>query len=225
MAGVDAAGRRGPGCLAGAFRLAALSVLGPLVAARRWWSARARGTRAEASFEERTVPGREDFTRLDLEVDVPADRERAARRELTELVVRLAEVLEGGNEVYHLLYRCPWEAETELKAVGPRLQALGDRLHQHLGRGELERTTSVWLALPRGLYLGTLLDPEAYDPGAEGEPDGLFARLPCRWGFGAAWMRREASVLFRFAFYVPEAGRSAARDLLGAARDRLSRPD
>jgi len=223
MGAADAMGGGGSGCLAGALRLAALAVLGPAVALRRWWSARKRGGRTESSVREASVPGRGDLCRVDLELDLPLERERAARRELTALVVRLAEALGGRGEVYHLVHRPPWEPESELRAVGPRLQVLGDRFHQHLGRNELESCTSVWLALPPGVFLGTLLDPAAYDPAARGEPDGLLADLPCRWGFAAAWRRREASVLFRLALYVPDTAGPTARNLVDACRTRLTR--
>ncbi len=215
-------GLRRPGCLVGGARLAILGVLGPVVAVRRWWRRRRRGNAVLVELDEgrlERVGG--DLERLSLVVDVPAESERAARREVTALVARVAEDLETDAELYHLVYRLPWESEAQLTSVGPRVQELGERLHLQLGRHELQRLTSVWLVLPRNVFLGTAVDAGTYDPEAEQEPEALIGGVPCRWAFATAWWREEASVVFKVVLYLPIGSVVAARTRVGALKTRL----
>ncbi len=215
--------RGGPGCLVGAVRLSALGVLGPAVAASRWWRRRRRGDAALVELDEGKLEHADAaFERLSLIVDVPPESERTARREVTTLVARVAEGLKTDGELYHLVYRLPWEGEAQLKSVGPRVQELGERVHLQLGRRELERLTSVWLVLPRNVYLGTVVDAGAYDPEADGEPDALIRRVACRWAFASAWWRGAASVLFRIVLYLPTGSADAVRTRVETLRARLT---
>lgn len=207
----------------GAARLLILGVLGPLVAARRWGRRRRRGDEFLVELDEGRLERTDgDLERLSLVVDVPPESERTTRREVTALVARVAEDLETDGYVYHLVYRLPWECEARLRSVGPKVQELGERLHLQLGRPELQRLTSVWLVLPRSVYLGTVVDAGVCNPEAEGEPEALIGGLPCRWACATAWWRDEASVFFKVVLYLPIGSTVAARARVEALRSRLS---
>ncbi len=197
-------GGEGPGCLVLAVRIAALGILGPVVALRRWvWRIR-RGREDRSRVAEGPAVTAAGLRRVDWTLDVPSAEERAARRRVTSALVRIAGTVSRPGDVYHLVHRPPGEPETELRAVGPQLQALGDRIHGHLSRSILEGRTSLWPALERGVFLAEHVDPVAFDPDAPGEPDAAMATLPCRWAFALAWQRQKASTVFRVALWVPQ---------------------
>jgi len=152
--------------------------------------------------------------RLDWTVDVPLEEERAARRRVTGAIVRIAESIGSPGDIYHVVSRSPVESETDLRAIGPMLQALGDRLHTFLGREVLQGRTSVWPVLPRGVHLAEYVEAVRYDPDAPGEPGGLLAELPCRWAFAVAWRRERASVIYRVALWVPTEVAATVRAVL-----------
>jgi len=145
---------------------------------------------------------------------VPSKGERAARRRVATAIVRIAGRVGRSGDIYHLVYRPPGASDAELRAVGPLLQALGDRVHTHLAREALEGRTSLWPALPRGVWLAEHVDAGEADPDAPGEPDGLVGRLPCRWAFAMAWRRERAATVFRVAVWVPTEAFDAVRSCL-----------
>ena len=200
-----------------AIRIAALAVLGPVMALRRWWWRRRRGAAVRSSVRPGPPARGGALARLDWILDVPGREERAARRRVTAALVGLAAALGRPGDVYHLIHRTPWDDEAEFRAVGPLLQALGDRLHGHLGREPLEGRTALWPVLERGIHLALVADAATVDPDAPGEPDGIVGALPCRWAFAVAWRRERASTVFRVAVWAPPEAMATVRSHLERA--------
>ncbi len=161
--------------------------------------------------------------RLDLTLDLPAGREVEATRELVAAVAWCAERLRAPGDVYHLVERPPWEEEAELRAVGPQVQELAERLALRWGRPELSGTTGVWLVLPAGRWLGRVVPP-GYDPEAAGEPERLLLEAGCRWGFAEAMARDPASVRYRVVVYAVPGAADRVADRLQRAALRLAAP-
>ncbi len=162
-----------------------------------------------------------DFAVLDLTVDVPSDRERAARSAVTELVVRVAEALRRDDDAYHQVVRLPWEDEPRLEALGPRLQLLGERCELAMGHLPFIGRTLVWLALARQHSLAEAVDPEAADPEAAGEPALLVGRAGARWSATVCVSRGGPAAVFRVLLFIPPEARLRMEGLLARLRSRL----
>jgi CBS domain-containing protein len=212
MAEANNGGRPGAsrGCLvtlASAVVLAFASPFIGLVRVMRKWR---RGSDLRSVVEETVVDASAHGKhRLDLSLDVPLAAGEDLRRRLTETVVRIAETLRRSDDVYHVVYRLPWEDEPVVMPVGPKLQGLGERFALVQSQGTLERRTTAWLTLPRELALSQVVDPEAYDPESEGEPSGLLTDPRVRWSMATEWARVGPSLIVRMILVVPsqEAGR------------------
>lgn len=198
---VPGSGRRS-GCLSTMGGLAGIVVLAPVALAVRTARALRRGS--ETRFRRGSSPFDGGLTRIDLEIDVVGAAIDAARRNLTDAVVRIAEVLQRPDDVYHLVFREGALDETTVLPVGPLLQELGERFHLAMSQTALAGRTAVWLTLGRDRRVIELLDPLSYDPETEGEPEALLARSGLRWGMASAFARSGPSTVFRVALFVPE---------------------
>lgn len=197
---------RSKGCLVTLAGTIALVVMAIPVSLVRWWRARRRGDDLRTSLEAQPFPieeGRAD-RKFDLTVDVPRALERGFHRDLTDAVVRVAEELRLPDDVYHLVYRLPWEDEPFVMVVGPQIQELGERFSLALSQGALEGRTALWLTLGRGRRLAEVVDPIHYDPEAEGEPEALLASSRPRWAMATSWARSGPSLLVRMILVVPQ---------------------
>jgi hypothetical protein len=202
-AGGSQAGSRG--CLATGFAAVALTLLSPFVVAVQSWKRWRRGTDVIAGVHTGppvTSVGTELF-RIDIEFDVPGVVEADFRRRLTGTVVRVAEALRVEDDVYHLIYRLPWDAEPVLLPVGPKLQELGERFSLLQSRGAMAGRTAVWLTLGREHALSEIVDPLTYDPEADGEPEGVLTHAAARWSMATEWARVGASLVVRLILFVP----------------------
>ena len=137
------------------------------------------------------------------EFDVPGVAEADFRGRLTEAVVRMADSMRAPDDVYHLLYRLPWDTEPVLLPVGPQLQELGERFSLLQSRGGMAGRTAVWLTLGREHALAEIVDPVGYDPEAAGEPEGLLTHPALRWSMATEWVRIGPSLLVRLMIVVP----------------------
>jgi hypothetical protein len=197
-----------------------LVVLGPLVAAIRSWQAWRRGTRwkIDHDTEEASVNDGRTVVRLGLRADVPIRSGGEFPSVLTDAVISVAEALLQPDDTHLLIYRKPAQDEPLLLPLGPRLQDLGERLLLVLGQTELERRTALWLTLDTGQPITDLVDPHAYDPEAEGEPQGLVTRSKPRWALATSWTRLGPSTIYRVLLWVPVEAVRTVRSIL----DRLS---
>ena len=208
------------GCLTTAAGIVALIVVAPPALVVRWWRARRRGADVRSTLEEQPFPaaGGGVLRRFDLMLDVPPPAEVGFRHRLTDVVVRVAEVLRRPDDVYHLAYRLPWESEPVVIPVGPQLQKLGERFSLVLSQGALEARTVVWLTLDRGRPLAEVVDPALYDPEAEGEPEALIARAGARWAMATEWARVGPALVIRLILYVPDDAEGTVTTLLDGLR-------
>ena len=204
------------GCLAAGFGAVALALLSPFVAAIRGWKAWRRGSEIRSSLEAASIPRDDgtDLKRLDLSVDVPSLAEAEFRRRMTDTVVRVAEALRREDDVYHLVYRLPWDEEPIAVPVGPQVQELGERFSLVQSQAGLVARTTVWLTIGRHHALAELIDPVAFDPESEGEPVGLQCRARVRWSVATAWVRNGASLVFRLIFVLPADKASRVAELI-----------
>ncbi len=217
MAEVNDGGRPGTsrGCLvtlASAVVLAFASPFIGLVRVLRRWR---RGSDLRSVIEETVVDASaHGMHRLDLSLDVPLAVGEDLRRRWTETVVRIAETLRRSDDVYHVVYRLPWEDEPVVMPVGPKLQVLGERFALVQSQGTLERRTTAWLTLPRELALSQVVDPEDYDPESDGEPLGLLTDPRVRWSMATEWARVGPSLIVRMILVVPSQEAGRVKDML-----------
>ena len=196
---------RSRGCLATGTGAFVLAVFAPFVVAVRGWRKWRRGSeiRTNVDIEPLTNSAGSDLGRIDLSFDVPQPAEPGFRRRLTDSVVRVAEVLRASDDVYHLVYRLPWDEDPVAMPVGPKLQELGDRFALVQSQGAMAGRTAVWLTLGPDRALAELVDPVAYDPEADGEPDGLLTHPDLRWSMATEWVRVGPSLIVRLVLVVP----------------------
>ena len=182
-----------------------LALLAPFVVAVRVWKKWRRGSEIQTKIdiESLTNAAGADLRRIDLSLDVPGPAEPEFRRRLTDSVVRVAEALRGSDDVYHLVYRLPWEDEPVAIPVGPIVQELGERFSLVQSQGAMAGRTAVWLTLGRDCALAEVVDPISYDPEADGEPIGLLTHPDLRWGMATEWARVGPSLIFRLVLVVP----------------------
>jgi len=194
------------GCVSYLLGFLSLVVLAVPVGLIRSWQAWRRGT--DWKIDWRTQPGPAsgltDRLRIDLEGDIPIRSSGGFTRRLTDTVVRIAEHLRQQDDHYHHIHRIPGEPEALILPVGPKIQELGDRLILALGQGDLKDRTSVWLTFPARRAITEVLDPETYDPEADGEPEGLIESSEPRWATAITWGRIGPSTVYRVAFWIPE---------------------
>lgn len=193
------------GCLTAGMGVTVLAILSPIVVAVRGWRAWRRGSDIRSTLETDwsvTTEGAR-LRRLDLSVDVPIPAEPSFRRRLTDSVVRIAEEIRRPDDVYHLVYRLPWNEEPSAIPVGPQVQELGERFSLVQAQGAMAGRTAVWLALGRDRALSEVVDPIAYDPEVDGEPEGLMAHPDNRWSMATAWVRTGSSLVTRVVVIVP----------------------
>lgn len=204
------------GCLATGAGAAALAVLAPFVLAVQSWRVWRRGSeiRAKTEVEPLTNSAGADLRRVDLSLDVPQAAEPGFRRRLIDAVVRVAETLRASDDVYHLAYRLPWDEDPVVMPVGPLLQELGERFSLVQSQGAMAGRTVVWLALGRDRALSEVVDPDAYDPEAEGEPERLLIHPDVRWSMATEWARVGPSLIFRLILVVPSSEEDRVKTLL-----------
>lgn len=191
------------GCLRALVAAPALVVLAPLAAGYRSWARRRRGSEivvdSHSEAFERPEAG---WTRVATTVDVPQSVDGG--RLITACVVRIAEGLGSGAEVFHLVHREPGRQETIAVPLGSTINDLAERLVLSCRRSILDGRTLVWPVLPRGRHVGEVIDPVAYDPEAPGEPENLLRTVPIAWALVLRRRRGSASTVFEMAFIVPE---------------------
>lgn len=196
---------RSRGCLATGTGAVVLAVLAPFVLAVRGFRKWRRGSEIQlkTGLESFSNAAGADLRRIDLSFDVPLPVEPEFRQRLIEAVVRVAEMLRAPDDVYHLVYRFPWDEEPVVMPVGPKVQELGERFALVQSQGAMAGRTAVWLTLSRDCALSEVVDPAAYDPAADGEPDGLLMHPALRWSMATEWARVGPSVIFRLILVVP----------------------
>jgi len=208
------------GCLATGMGAVVLGVLAPFVVAVRGWKKWRRGSeiRTKTCIEELTNSAGAELHRIDLEFDVPQPAEPGFRRRLTDTVVRLAEALRASDDVYHLVYRLPWDEEPVAMPVGPKVQELGERFALAQSQGAMAGRTAVWLTLGRDRALAEVVDPAAYNPEAAGEPEGLLMDPALRWSIATEWARVGPSLIFRLILVAPGNEADRVKTLLASIR-------
>jgi hypothetical protein len=206
------------GCLATGAGAAALTVFAPFVLAVRGWRAWRRGSEIRSTIDSQSLTNSAgtDLIRVDLRLDVPHRAEPGFRRRLVDAVVRVAEALRLSDDVYHLAYRLPWDDEPVVMPVGPQLQELGERFSLVQSQGAMAGRTAVWLTLGRDEALSGVVDPDTYDPEADGEPEGLLTHPDVRWSMATEWARVGPSLIFRLIFVIPSEAEPRVRSLLGS---------
>ena len=126
------------GCVRTALALVALPFVAPAAAAVRQWRRMNRGTELRSTLE--TLPfettGDEAAQSLDLTIDAPQSRAHGLQSRVTDAVVRVAESLRDPQDIYHLVYRLPWEHEPVLIPIRKRMGSL-------FGALCLETTSSI----------------------------------------------------------------------------------
>ncbi|MCU0233947.1 MAG: hypothetical protein MUE90_07955 [Thermoanaerobaculales bacterium] len=206
-------GGPGPrGCLASVAGALVLAVIAPAVVALRRWQAwrRGSGLRLEVASSTPAGGGRR---RLELGYDVPAAAAPAFRRRLTDAVVRVAELLRRPDDVYHLVHRQAGDEEAVALPLGPRLQALGERLHLLLSRGSTAGRTVLCLVLGRERSLAEIVDPVSCDPEDEAERERLLAAAD-HWALASAWVVAGPSLLVRIVLVVPAADEDGVLEIM-----------
>jgi len=201
---LEGVARKG-GCLATVPALIVLVAAAPPALAIRYWRQMRRGAEVRSSIDVQpfmTSDG-EMVRRLDLTIDVPQNVESDFRRRITDAIVRIAERLCHPRDVYHLVYRLPWDEEPILMSVGPKIQELGERLSLTLSQSTLVGRTAVWLSLDSERALSEVVDPVNYDPEAEGEPDALIAHADAQWAMATSWARVGPSLIVRLILFLP----------------------
>jgi hypothetical protein len=203
----NAIGRSTPsrGCLATGIAAAALTLLSPFVLLVQGWRSWRRGSEVTKKIHAAALTNQAgtELRRIDLELDVPQPVEREFRRRFTDTVIRVAETLRAADDVYHLVYRLPWDEESVVLPVGPQLQELGERFSLVQSQGTMAGRTAVWLTLGREHALAEVVDPLAYDPEGKGEPDRLLSHPALRWSMATEWARVGPSLVMRIVVVVP----------------------
>jgi hypothetical protein len=194
------------GCLTTGIAAVALAVLSPFVVAVQSWKRWRRGSEIIAKIHSRPLAAsaKTELREIDIEFDVPGIVEGDFRRRLTEAVVQVAEGMRTRDDVYHLVYRLPWDAEPVLFPIGPKLQELGERFSLMQSQGAMAGRTVVWLTMGREHALAEIVDPIAYDPEATGEPGNLLSHPALRWSMATEWARVGPSLLVRVIIVVPD---------------------
>lgn len=171
----------------------------------RWWRAARRGRKVRAGWEGRPLRLADGGLRtcFDLRLDAPRQAEAELATRLTDTVVRLAEALRRADDTYHQVVRPAGEAETLLRPVGSRVQALGERFHLGLCRRPLALRAQLWLALPAGVALAEVVDPFRGDPDGPGQPELLLSDPRLRWGVASAFALSGPSIRLRLLLVVP----------------------
>ncbi len=191
------------GCLRALVSAPALAVLAPLAALYRLWARRKRGSEvvvdSHTEVFERPEAG---WTRVATTVDVPQSVDGGHL--VTACVVRIAEGLGSGNEVFYLVHREPGREETIAVPLGSTINDLAEWLVLSCRRSILDGRTLVWPVQPRGRHLGEVIDPVAYDPEAPGEPENLLRTAPIAWALVLRRRSGAASTVFEMTFIVPE---------------------
>lgn len=183
-----------------------LTLLSPVVVMMRAWRGWRRGAEITSSLDVARlidINGRE-LRSFNLSLDVPDAAEPELRNRLTDAVIRVAEVLRRSDDVYHLVYRLPWDEDATAIPIGPLLQGLGERFALVQSQGALAGRTAVWLTLGRERALAEVIDPLVYDPEGSGEPETLLSRPDLRWSLATAWAKTGPSTVIRAIFVVPE---------------------
>lgn len=211
---------RSRGCLATGTGAVVLAVLAPFVVAVRGLKKLRRGSeiRLKTGIESFSNSAGADLRCIDLSFDVPLPAEPGFRRRLTDSVVRVAEGLRNSDDVYHLVYRLPWDEEPVAVPVGPKLQELGERFALVQSQGAMAGRTAVWLTLGRDRALAEVVDPVAYDPEVDGEPRLLLMHPALRWSMATEWARVGPSLIFRLILVAPAKNADQVLDLLNAIR-------
>lgn len=193
------------GCLATGIGAVALALLSPFALIVQGWRRWRRGSEVKKKILIGALTGAAgtELRRVDLELDFPPAAEPGFRRRLTDTVIRAAETLRASDDVYHLVYRLPWDEEPILIPVGPNLQELGERFSLVQSQGAMAGRTAVWLTLGREHALSEVVDPVTYDPEADGEPEGLLSHPALRWSMATEWARVGSSLLVRMIIVVP----------------------
>jgi hypothetical protein len=204
------------GCTRAVVALPVLLVLSPLAIAVRRWRAWRRGQELRFRCASESTQDADALCKIEVDIDVPHGQTPELRRGLTDIVVRIAEHLAGPGADIHQLYRLPHEPESVAIAVGPRLQAFGDRMLLSLQRPVLASRTVLWLALPRAHRLAELLEPTEYDPEAAGEPEGVVRSSNAVWAVAIEWMDAGPAIIMKLVFFVPVSSRSEVVGLLEA---------
>ena len=209
---------RSQGCLATGVGGVVLVLLAPFMVAVRSWKKWRRGSEIQSEFtiEPLTNPVGANLSLFDLKLDVPLLVEPEFRRRLTDAVVRVAEALRTPDDVYHLVYRLPWDEEPLAMPVGPKVQELGERFALVQAQGAMAGRTAVWLTLGRDRALAEVLDPVAYDPEAEGEPQTLLIHADLRWSMATEWARIGPSLIFRLILVAPARAEEPVKALLAS---------
>jgi hypothetical protein len=213
--------RSGPrGCLTTGAGAAVLALLAPFVLTVRAWRKWRRGAeiRTKSDVEPVTNTAGADLRRIDLSFDVPQPVEAGFRRRLTDGVMRVAEALRASDDVYHLVYRLPWDDGPVVMPVGPQLQELGERFSLVQSQRAMAGRTAVWLVLGPEHALSEVVDPTAYDPEADGEPESLLIHPDLRWSMATEWARVGPSLRVRLIFVVPDGRAEGVSVLLQALR-------
>jgi hypothetical protein len=228
MSDRDAVARKGEsrGCLVTGISAAVLALFSPFVLVVRGWRRWRRGTDIRLRTDVSSLANAEgtELRRIDLELDLPLPTEPGFRHRLTEAVIRVAEELRTPDDVYHLLYRLPWDDEPVVLPVGPQVQELGERFSLVQSQGAMAGRTAVWLTMGRKHALSELVDPVTYSPEAEGEPDRLLVHPSLRWSMASEWARVGPSLIIRLILVVPsEKGELVTR--LYDALDGVGTPD
>jgi hypothetical protein len=205
------------GCLATGTGAALLVVLAPFVVAVQGWKKWRRGSEIRTKTESKSLTNSTgaDLRRIDLSFDVPQPAEPAFRQRLTDSVVRVAEALRASDDVYHLVYRLPWEDEPVAIPVGPRVQEFGERFALVQSQGAMAGRTAIWLTLGRDRALAEVVDPVACNPEADGEPHGLLTHPDLRWSMATEWARVGPSLIFRLVLVVSADQTDRLKSLLG----------
>lgn len=193
------------GCFRALIAAPALAVLAPVAALYRSWARWRRGSAVVVEVHteafERSEAG---WSRVRATVDFPHSLDGG--RLITTCVVRVAEGLAGGGEVFHLVHREAGCEETIAVPLGSAINDLAERLLLSCHRSISDKRTLVWLALRRGRHLGEVIDPVTYDPEAPGEPDRLLGSAPMNWALVLKRHRGAAATFFEMSFLVPEVG-------------------
>jgi len=220
MSDRDGSGRRtaSRGCLATGIAAAALGLLSPFVVMVQGWRRWRRGSEVKKKIQSATLTSAagSELLRVDLDFDVPQAAGPQFRSRLTDTVIRVAETLKAADDVYHLVYRLPWDEEPVVLPVGPQLQELGERFSLVQSQGTMAGRTAVWLTLGREDALSEVVDPVAYDPESEGEPEALLTDPALRWSMATEWARVGPSLIVRLVLVVPRKAGGSVRALLDA---------
>lgn len=197
------------GCWRTALALPALILLAPAAAALRTVARWRRG--AEARVEVRTTSGGREVA-----VDLPAGFDRP--RLLTEFVARIAGRLATPGLTYALAHTDRATGESVATPFGASVQALADRFHRAGRQYDLEGCTVWWFALPRGVHLGEVLDPET--GGARLCRAGSQA-TGCHWWLASVRETGVASCRWRLEFCGGDALPAAVDDAVAWLREAL----